>query len=126
MVEIRDQHQVLLAGEQVVYRRELAGDTDRGAHRVGFAGKIEAGDVDLPGVRLRSVDRIWTVVVFPAPLGPSSEKVVPSAISRSIPSRTVLSPKDLRSPVTFNADGDVVVVMPRPYRVVRGKEHGGS
>ena len=45
------------------------------------------------------------MVVFPAPLGPSSEKVVPSAISRSIPSRTVLSPKDLRSPVTFNADG---------------------
>src|SRR5207302_1864013 len=43
----------------------------------------------LPASGLRSVDRIWTVMVFPAPLGPSSENVVPSAMSRSIPSRAV-------------------------------------
>ena len=45
------------------------------------------------------VDRICTAVVFPAPLGPSRAKIVPSATSRSMPSSTTLSPKDLRSPV---------------------------
>ena len=50
-----------------------------------------------------SVERICTVVVLPAPLGPSSANTLPSAISRSMPSRTTLSPKALRSPTTCTA-----------------------
>src|SRR5688572_12740131 len=45
-----------------------------------------------------SVDRIFTAVVLPAPFGPSREKTVPSGTARSMPSRTTLSPYDLRSP----------------------------
>jgi hypothetical protein len=44
VVEIRHQDQVLLACEEVVHRRELPRDADRGAHPVGIAGRIMAGD----------------------------------------------------------------------------------
>ncbi len=54
-----------------------------------------------------NVDRIFTVVVFPEPLGPSRANTVPAGTSRSIPSRTVWSPKDFVSPVARMA----VVVM---------------
>src|ERR1700733_3459142 len=56
------------------------------------------------------VDRIWTAVVFPAPLGPSSAKIVPSATARSMPSSTTLSPKDFRSPAAEMARVGVIVV----------------
>ena len=39
-----------------------------------------------------------TVVVLPAPLGPSREKTVPASTSRSMPSRTILSLYAFRSP----------------------------
>src|SRR5262252_1143125 len=51
-----------------------------------------------------------TVVVLPAPLGPSREKTVPAGTSRSMPSSTVLSPNAFRSPETAIAE----VVMPPP------------
>jgi hypothetical protein len=54
---------------------------------------------------------MWTVVVLPAPLGPSSAKIVPSATSRSMPSSTALSPNDLRSPVARIAGRVRVLVM---------------
>jgi hypothetical protein len=56
-----------------------------------------------PPSAVMSVVRIRTIVVLPAPLGPSRAKIVPSATCRSIPSRTVLSPKDLRSPTVLIA-----------------------
>src|SRR5690606_17911464 len=51
----------------------------------------------------RSVDRMRTVVVLPAPLGPSRASTVPSSTSRSSPSSTGVGgaprrAKDLRSP----------------------------
>src|SRR5262245_25593733 len=49
-----------------------------------------------PSAAIR-VDRIRTIVVLPAPLGPSREKMVPSATVRSTPSSTMCSPKDLRT-----------------------------
>src|SRR5262249_23218900 len=52
-----------------------------------------------PSARI-SVDRIWTMVVLPAPLGPSRAKTVPCWTVRSIPSSTRCSPNDLRRPVT--------------------------
>ena len=51
------------------------------------------------------------MVVFPAPLGPSSAKIVPSATVRSMPSSTTLSPNDLRSPVTEIAVWVAVIVV---------------
>jgi len=55
---------------------------------------------------------MWTVVVLPAPLGPSRAKMVPSGTIRSMPSSTTLSPKDFCSPVTAIAGlaADVVVI----------------
>jgi len=50
-------------------------------------------------------------VLVPAPLGPSRAKFVPSATSRSMPSTTTWSPKDLRSQVARIAGWDGLVVM---------------
>src|SRR5918998_6608482 len=72
----------------------------------------------VPESDVMSVDRIWTAVVFPAPFGPSSEKTVPAGTCRSTPSRTTLSPNDLRSPAAAIADGDdVVFIDPSSSRV---------
>ena len=44
MAQVGHQAEVLLAGEQLVDRRELAGDADEAADRVGLAGDVVAGD----------------------------------------------------------------------------------
>ncbi len=49
------------------------------------------------------VERISTVVVLPAPFGPSRANTVPAGMVRSMPSRTVLSPYDLRRPMAETA-----------------------
>ena len=48
--EVGHQLEVLLAGEQPVDRRELAGDADQAADRIGLAGDVMAGR---PGRRRR-------------------------------------------------------------------------
>jgi len=54
------------------------------------------------------VDRLVAAIrdreALPAPLGPSSEKTVAAATSKSMPSRTTLSPYALRSPETAIAE----------------------
>ena len=45
-----------------------------------------------------SVVRIWTVVVFPAPFGPSTPSTVPSGTLSDIPSSAVTLPYLLTSP----------------------------
>jgi hypothetical protein len=50
VVQVRHQQQVLLAGEQLVDRGELAGDADHLADRVGLPGQVVAGDPDLAAV----------------------------------------------------------------------------
>jgi hypothetical protein len=50
VLQVGDQDQVLRAGEQTVDRRELAGDTDHGAHGIRIAGHIVAGDPHLAAV----------------------------------------------------------------------------
>src|SRR5215471_7867841 len=57
------------------------------------------------------VDRMCTVVVLPAPLGPSRANIVPSRTTRSMPSSTTLSPKDFCNPVTAIAGRAVDVVV---------------
>jgi hypothetical protein len=59
------------------------------------------------------MDRMCTVVVLPAPLGPSSAKIVPSGTSRSMPSSTTWSPNDLRSPAAAIAGRDGMAIRPR-------------
>src|SRR5262245_53616084 len=56
-----------------------------------------------------------TVVVLPAPFGPSRPKIVPAGTCRSMPSRTTWSPNDLRSPAALIASpaallGVVIVI----------------
>jgi hypothetical protein len=80
-------------------RRELAGDADRGAHRVGLAREVVAGDAELAAVGAISVERICTDRRLAGAVGPEQREHVPSATSRSTPSSTTWSPKDLRSPV---------------------------
>ena len=62
------------------------------------------------------------MVVLPAPLGPRRAKTVPSATSRSMPSRTTCLPYDLRSPVARIATPDSMVVMPRLPAGERGDD----
>jgi hypothetical protein len=50
VVQVRHQAQVLLAGEEVVHRRELAGHADRGAYRIRFLDWIVARDPHLATV----------------------------------------------------------------------------
>ena len=62
-----------------------------------------------PASGLLSVDRMRTVVVLPAPFGPSSEKIVPSSMSRSMPSSTSLSLNDFRNPRTAIAEDGILM-----------------
>ena len=50
MVEIGHELEVLLAGEEVVDRRELAGHADLGAHALRIGPQVVSADLDLPGV----------------------------------------------------------------------------
>src|SRR5215472_5039678 len=56
--------------------------------------------VTSPPSRRRYPSRISTVVVLPAPFGPSSANTSPWLMSRSTPSTATVSPYDLRSPLT--------------------------
>src|SRR5215475_9963150 len=56
------------------------------------------------------VDRMCTIVVLPAPLGPSRAKMVPSATVRSTPSSATWSSKDLRTARALIAGADVLIV----------------
>src|SRR3954447_7278604 len=70
--------------------------------------------VAVPPSALSSVDKILTRVVLPAPLEPSSAKMLPGATARSTPLRTLTSPKDFWSPEISMAD---FVVMHTASRV---------
>jgi hypothetical protein len=109
VVQVRHQDQVLLAGEQAVHRRELTGDSDRGADRIGLPSQIVAGDGRLTAVGADQRGQNLHRGGLPAPLGPSNEETVPFRTSRSMPSSTTWSPNDLRNPVATIADGDGMV-----------------
>ncbi|GHB55672.1 hypothetical protein GCM10010306_056980 [Streptomyces umbrinus] len=80
-----------------------------------IAARTPSGDVVMswpatwawPPSAEMSVDRIFTAVVLPAPFGPSRAKTDPVGMRRSMPSRTVLSPNDLRRPTVETAAGDL-------------------
>jgi len=52
MVQIRHQPQVLFPRQQIVHRRELTGDPDYRAHRLGLGRNIMPGDAYRPAVGL--------------------------------------------------------------------------
>src|SRR5262249_15801272 len=73
-----------------------------------------------------------TIVVFPAPLGPSRAKIVPSVTVRSTPSSATWSPKDLRTARALIAGADVLIVKGfslsagcRGVHLRRAAPHGG-
>ena len=69
--------QVLLPGLQLVDRGVLAGEADRAADAAAVGDDVEPGDARRARIGRSSVHRSRTVVVLPAPFGPSSEKTVP-------------------------------------------------
>src|SRR5215207_6238668 len=89
--------------------------------------------VAVPPSGLRSVVRMDTAVVFPAPLGPSSPRTVPSGTVRSRPVRATRSPylltrpRDSMAPRPPRGAGDVVngyMDLPsRTYQFVRCKSY---
>jgi hypothetical protein len=95
VVQVGHQQQVLLAGEQVVDRGELAGDADRGAHRVGsVATSWPATRTSPPSADQRGQDlhRGGLAGAVRAEQGEDRAR----GDVRSMPSSTTLSPKDLR------------------------------
>jgi hypothetical protein len=111
VVQAGHQEQVLLAGEQVVDGGELAGDADRGPDGVRLPGQVVARDLDLAAVGADQGGQDVDGGGLAGAVGPSSEKIVPSGTSRSMPSSTSWSPNDLRSPVARIAGRDGMVVM---------------
>src|SRR6478752_4715796 len=61
----------------------------------GWVTRSKPATVAAPASASRSVDRMLTVVVLPAPFGPSNAKISPVRMRRSTPPSTVVSPKRL-------------------------------
>src|SRR6185503_16433967 len=70
-----------------------------------------------PAVRGRKPSRISTVVVLPAPLGPSRPKTSPGSISKSIPLTASTSPYDFFRALTEIA-GEVALMVGMPLDVL--------
>ena len=102
----RHQHEVLARGEVLVERGELAGQRDqrlgRPPRRARRRGR-RRGPSRRPGAS--SVASIRTVVVLPAPLGPSSDTTVPVSTRRSRSATAVNSPKRLVRPSVLSLRG---------------------
>lgn len=64
---------------------------DAGVEFPGLSHRVEAQDAYRAGIRLPVPSQVSTVVVLPAPLGPSTA-VMPASATRSRPSTAVLSP----------------------------------
>src|SRR5438874_10944944 len=72
-----------------------------------------------PSSALRRTSRISTVVVLPAPLGPSNPKISRSLTRKEMPSTATRLPYRLRSPSTTVAKPSVCVARPEsPGRAI--------
>ena len=78
-VEVLPDLHVVVDPERVRHEPEDAPDL------VGVPGHRPAGDLGLPASGRRSVASIRRVVVLPAPFGPTSPKISPWSMSRSMP-----------------------------------------
>ena len=61
---------------------------------------------------------MWTVVVLPAPFGPSSANTPAGATSRSSASSTSLSPKDLDEPFELDGGGHEVTEVSERWTLI--------
>ena len=86
VVEPAEHPEVLASRQVLVHRRVLAGEADDLAHLLGLARTSKPGHARAARVGRSSVARMRTVVVLPAPFGPSRPRTVPSSTSRSTPS----------------------------------------
>ncbi|OLT41294.1 hypothetical protein BJF86_15900 [Serinicoccus sp. CNJ-927] len=87
------------ATRQVPWSRQLCSTTPTRARQAsGAVVGAWSSTVTSPDEGCRKPSRISTVVVLPAPLGPSSATTCPRWISRSMPSRTRCSPYDIDRP----------------------------
>jgi hypothetical protein len=103
VVKVGHEPEVLRTGQEAVHRGELAGQTYDLSYGVRFTNDVMAADPRPAPPGLINVEKMCTIVVLPAPFGPSRAKTVPRGTSRSILSRTTLPPKDLLSPVAVIA-----------------------
>src|SRR5689334_14196566 len=69
-----------------------------------------------PASGTRSVERILTSVVLPAPFGPSNPNTAPGAVTRYTPASATVEPKCLATPATriAGADGGAVTTIDTP------------
>ncbi len=74
------------AGQHLVDGGVLAGEADRALTPIGSVEQVVAGDRRRAGVGREQVARMRTIVVLPAPLGPSRAKTEPASTARSTPS----------------------------------------
>ena len=76
-VEPAEHPQVLAAGEVLVDGGVLPREADDATHGLRVAQHVDAGDAAVPASGRSSVARMRTVVVLPAPFGPSRPSTVP-------------------------------------------------
>ena len=86
VVEPADHVEVLEPGQVLVDRGVLPGHPDPAAQLLRRRGPRRPGDLGAPASGSSSVVSTRTVVVLPAPFGPSRPSTVPCATSRSSPS----------------------------------------
>ena len=88
-VELTLEPEVLAAGGLDVDPRALRDHADRAADPVGLRDHVDPRDGGRPSSGCASVVRIFTAVDLPAPLGPSSPKIVPGSTANDSPSSAV-------------------------------------
>ena len=105
MVQVRHQLQVLLPGQQLVHRGELAGDPDGRAHRPGLGRHVMPGR---PAPSRCRPSTTWSArspwSSCPPRSGRAGKRPCPRRHRRSMPSSTTLSPYAFRSPETAIAE----------------------
>ena len=95
--------EVLVPGEALVDRGVLPGQPDAGAGAARVLHDVDAVDERRPASGLSSVVRIRTVVVLPAPFGPSTPSTVARSTARSTPRSASVAPNRFVSPMASTA-----------------------
>src|SRR5947207_220229 len=86
-----------------------------------LSGSMPSTDT-VPASRRRYPSRISTVVVFPAPLGPSKANTSPSATSKLIPLTASIGPYDFLRSATLIAVTSAATPLPLDHRRAVGVE----
>ena len=124
-VQAAEEAQVGAGGELVVERQLLRDQAELALGGVGVAAqRLAARSAPRPRPARSRPAISETVVVLPAPLGPSTPTISPGAISNETPSTARRSPKRLRKPcylAAFSGSYDCAGGRVPPYRRVAGQ-----